>query len=653
VSIVKLYERTHNAVAKVKQYYKQQEMKKHHREHHRTTPQPAHGSKAIVTNRRNAATDLQSNPQPSLFARKMALVHPELATGEDYNNSSKEEPQSHYLPPQYMLKSDDNFSRMLERKRAKAATNKPRVEQVVAQRSPHAAVDIRNTAGVGEERADVLESEKESAYDVRRFNYLLLGGPTNQETIRESPPSSISSDERETGSSSRSSDDIESRSSVEEVVTPASVKQQWYWNKNKSFVPCSALVAVLLVIIMALSITIGVHKCRDAQSSGDAEVMQQLESIVNVSATARSITPDTTRCLLVTFLQPLFPSDCVACSFRMANDINQAIVSSSADHSIHFFSFSNNTWKEDASFVMDSGNFDMPVAISKNKAVVGTPYETKLTNSGRAYVFEKSEDNWAEATDHLTKGWENNDYEVEAGIIQNFGRSVAVDNDLIAVGAFADLGRINPTFVFRRLVYGGFSRETISPIYSDRYRMVNAVDIRNDIAVSSLSSPQVPTDKDGTVFVYKIQQSGATLVQKLSNVDCKLFGRKVAILNGGGLVVSCTFEDGTSALQYYNTSNGGKKYALEQEIANAGRHSTTDWFDVDDASNTLAVLKSSFGETNNATTVVLYVLENGLWMKAITVTTPSQEHCRSVALAKNTLLMDTGRNIHAYSIEHC
>ena len=95
---------------------------------------------------------------------------------------------------------------------------------------------------------------------------------------------------------------------------------------------------------------------------------------------------------------------------------------------------SSGTWSQQAKLIADDGaafdDFGFSVAISGDTVVVGAPLDDDLgSSSGSAYVFVRSGDSWSQQA-KLTAP--------DGALPDNFGASVAIDGDVVVVGAEKD-----------------------------------------------------------------------------------------------------------------------------------------------------------------------------------------------------------------------
>ena len=113
------------------------------------------------------------------------------------------------------------------------------------------------------------------------------------------------------------------------------------------------------------------------------------------------------------------------------------------------------TWEQTARLRPSNLNYDdrygSSVAISGNTAVVGAPNDDENgEDAGAAYIFEKQDDGT----------WQENTKLAPAGRDGNFGSSVAISDNKIAVGAHWYLTE-GTTFVFQKMADGTWEESTM------------------------------------------------------------------------------------------------------------------------------------------------------------------------------------------------
>jgi len=299
------------------------------------------------------------------------------------------------------------------------------------------------------------------------------------------------------------------------------------------------------------------------------------------------------------------------------------------------------SWKNTQTIQLHSSNEYLPVAISQDTVVVGAPTETKDSSNGVAYIYEWIQGGAATANDgpswtvvdQLEHGWTNTDVELDAGIVSSFGKTVDVRDGLIAIGAYADIGTVHPTFFFRRNRFG-WNREEMSNQSNDRLRSVATVALGPDgLALSTIRDPPFSVTNEGTVFLFRSQNTNQEnansnnnnnnmemgLFQKLTWDACDLFGDVAQFLEDGSLLASCwkpiTAEDDdgddggdgdgnsdsavTSKVSILYFTKIGGTYDFQQEFVMDNDVAVSDldsrWFTVDRDRGALLVRERSGG----------------------------------------------------------
>jgi hypothetical protein len=211
-----------------------------------------------------------------------------------------------------------------------------------------------------------------------------------------------------------------------------------------------------------------------------------------------------------------------------------------------------------ASDTEDYDLFGYSVAISGDTVVVGALYEDGAgENSGAAYIYERNydpitpatpiADNWGEVT-KLTAS------DAEIGAI--FGRSAAIDGDIVVVGAQGEdcLGiDQGAAYIFERN-HGGIDnwgqtkKLTASDAQNDDFLGISVAISGDTVVVGANHEDGAGTDR-GAAYIYERNQGGVDSwgeVQKLTAADAEdedLFGFSVAI-SGDTVVVAAHKEDG-------------------------------------------------------------------------------------------------------------
>lgn len=225
----------------------------------------------------------------------------------------------------------------------------------------------------------------------------------------------------------------------------------------------------------------------------------------------------------------------------------------------------------------------------------------------------------------------------------------------MAVGAYAELGTINPTFFFRRNKFGSWNRETFSSLTNDRYRSVSKVAIGGEdafLALTTLTSLPYQVENDGVVFLFQDLGSGTmTLFQKLKSkdYDCKYFGKTAEILGDGSIMLSCMAQDDIGSILYFNkTDVDDTQYTLQQTVYDGAASNNNDWFAADGTSNdkALAIHRGS-------STIGFYASSSGEEWNEATLANPINGSTSegSIAVSESAMLVQTADNVHVYKLD--
>ncbi len=225
--------------------------------------------------------------------------------------------------------------------------------------------------------------------------------------------------------------------------------------------------------------------------------------------------------------------------------------------------------------VAPNGDFGFSIANNANFVAVGAPGETVGSNSkaGAVYIFDRS------------KGWASPDRVVSPNAAANgqFGYSVALDGDVLAIGAFGEYGGVGRVYVYRRSGTTWAYVTTVVPASSafSNVRFGYNVALSNGtLAVSTLRGNDGNPVFGGTVYVYLLSGSTTTLQQSLSWTDSGSTDRhgQTIALSGNRLAIGsfdadseCTVTSGNGGnVRLYERT--GSTWTLRQTLtaSNAG-----------------------------------------------------------------------------------
>ena len=193
--------------------------------------------------------------------------------------------------------------------------------------------------------------------------------------------------------------------------------------------------------------------------------------------------------------------------------------------------------------VWDQVYFGKSVAIDGDLMVVGAPEEDALDDSsGAAYVFVRADGDWYLQAKLLAS---------DGGFFDKFGSSVAIDGVTVAVGA---PGHVDPggndqgaVYIFARSADGQWS-EQIKLVASDGGavdRFGESVAVDGDTVVGGARAHGVPGTNAGAAYVFVRSGPGWGLQQKLASDDIQAgdrFGTSVAV-EGDAIVVGAENDD--------------------------------------------------------------------------------------------------------------
>lgn len=207
----------------------------------------------------------------------------------------------------------------------------------------------------------------------------------------------------------------------------------------------------------------------------------------------------------------------------------------------YVFHRSGTTWTREAQLLASDAHsedrFGWSVGISGDRVVVGSPQDDDVPGqSGSAYVFRFDDPVWVQEQKLTASDADNADY---------FGYSVAIDGDLLVVGAYRDEDG-GSAYVFRR--EGTTWIEEDKLVASDHEsgdEFGTSVSISGELIVVGAPKEDEAQSNSGSAYVFR--REGATWVQetKLHADDAytgDAFGHSVSI-RGGRIVVGVPFDD--------------------------------------------------------------------------------------------------------------
>lgn len=314
---------------------------------------------------------------------------------------------------------------------------------------------------------------------------------------------------------------------------------------------------------------------------------------------------------------------------------------------IQFFMFADNNNNSISFEPVTRINIDYQVssvATDGNTAVIGSKTGNSQ-NGSCAYVYEKDQDGFWYFKDILkprdfNKGEDGEAFYISEGTL--FGRSVAVDSDVIIVGADDDgeLGE-GSAYIFRRNQSAWIEEvKLIAPRLSEGYGY--SVSIKGNIAI--VSDVAYGNSQEGAVFVYEyesINNSWNKSAFNLLNENCSsFFGSFVRLTYDDGLLVGC---DGDNVTHYYEKqveSSGANVYIMTQNI-------TFDYYissiDVDGD-----IMVTSEDRNQMSNLLRFFVRRDHAWEQFNKIDEPNFDSSfgYSVALSGNVTLIASAKNVY-------
>lgn len=206
--------------------------------------------------------------------------------------------------------------------------------------------------------------------------------------------------------------------------------------------------------------------------------------------------------------------------------------------------------------VTNTGYFGQAVGINNNFIVIGSKKDGSGTTKGEAYLFDiNTTDNSVTRKAIIPS---------PTGISSNFGASVSISGDYIAIGA--DNSDTNGSaFVFRKDDPTSVMATLHPSDVSSNAQFGNAVSIDNNMLIVGASSDDSKEINAGSAYVYKINVSTIFKVEKMYASDTTRdfnFGKSVSI-SGDNLSIGMKFNDTSSS--YPALTHKGRVYTYEKD----------------------------------------------------------------------------------------
>ncbi len=240
--------------------------------------------------------------------------------------------------------------------------------------------------------------------------------------------------------------------------------------------------------------------------------------------------------------------------FSVSIDGDTVVIGAEGDDggrgSAYVFVRSGMTWSEQAKLTASDGatndKFGVGVAVQEDRAVVGAKFDDdNQIDSGSVYVFDRSGTTWSQSQ-KLTVP--------DSVIAHQFGEKVAIDGDRFVASAIGDANNAGSVYVF---VYSGGSWSQEAKLTASDASALDEFGFSVSIDGDSLAVGSHYDNNEGSVYVF--DRSGGSWVQQarlfsVSGTGEDRFGQSVDI-EGDRLVVGEMLDDD-------NGTNSGSAYVF-------------------------------------------------------------------------------------------
>lgn len=343
----------------------------------------------------------------------------------------------------------------------------------------------------------------------------------------------------------------------------------------------------------------------------------------------------------------LFEVDCDQC-YPSVGVEGEWVVASRSFRDVQFFSHVDG--KFETVTVIDIDFFVSDIAISGDVAILGAAGENN--NTGAAYVYERNPSGWWTLFTRIVP----NDIRLSA----MFGNLVDIDGDVILVGATDDRdGWIGSAYVYRRTETTWVQEAKLAPHDSILQNFGSSVSVKGNLV--AVGDYWYGEGNEGAVFVYEYDSSSSSWVHMdhaLHNINCDGgFGSSLAWTHDDGLIIGCHAENsGTGAVYYYQSidSDTGFHFALNQKIiASDGTYDFNFGFlngiAVDESIMIVGTCKGANGKA------YVFTQMDNFWIEVAKIEAPTGDPffgC-SVTLSSQNAFISSTNNVYYYKLEKC
>ncbi len=315
---------------------------------------------------------------------------------------------------------------------------------------------------------------------------------------------------------------------------------------------------------------------------------------------------------------------------------------------LQFLEFNEATSMLEPTTTITSGvNYDpTAVSISGDTAVVGD------SGSGQVHVFERDFSGTWSNTTVISQPDDSN-----PGAY--FGSDVAIDNDVIVIGAsmIGDDFDTGAVYVYRRSQDGWVQEaklvadDTMDSPYEEFGHIVS---IKGNIIV--VGDEYYGQANKGAAYVFEYDAEAGSWIQigsPITTDECELgyFGSSVGIMENGNLLISCNRDNGKTGAVYY-FARSGAEYVMQQKIV-ASDGSVGDEFG--GSFKTIAVDgDTAIIGTNKRERVYVFNLQDDVWTEVSYIDEPAGfdivQFGSNLALSANRVLIRSSGNAYFYQL---
>ena len=347
----------------------------------------------------------------------------------------------------------------------------------------------------------------------------------------------------------------------------------------------------------------------------------------------------------VEYIGPIFDEEgCDGCSPTVDIDgnVTVAVVESRGIMFIEGDNLENNT------IVLDIGYKykDASVAVSGVFAVVGTPQDDDW--AGSVHVFRN----------YPAAGWVHYQdiYPEDASEGAQFGRSISIDGDVMAIGSYDYQGSV---YVYRRIEDTWVNETKLTPNLPMNKDFGKAVKIKGDrLAVGDRLYGFSP---EGALFLYDYdnQEEDWIEAQDVHNDECQgRFAVHFELAGDNDLIIGCPKQDKWSGISFvYHRESKESSYKLQQELVGStvdqgDRFGQTQQISID--GDMMAI--SEYAEDGNSYIYVRGELSGDNWTEVSIIPPPDSEESYfgdQLALSGSRVVISGNNNAYLYDLEKC